>query len=145
MIASSTSHIYFFIYPYWWTTSTYNLAHVYTKAIRPWLLRIMEFSLVESVTGPHFRFTWGWFWIATHNNLAGWIAYIVSHKCWQVWMVLVGNVGNFLGRALEAEQDGILWWEYEVTVRACALQRTMGYSPWISLCPSSRMWGSMVI
>ena len=33
--------------------------HVYTKAIRSWLLRILEISSVESVTAPCFRYTWG--------------------------------------------------------------------------------------
>ena len=39
---------------------------VYTKAIRPWLLRFLEISLVESVTGPHFRFTQGY--SVEHNS-----------------------------------------------------------------------------
>jgi hypothetical protein len=33
-----------------------KLGHVYMKAIRPWFLRILEFSLVESVMDPYFRF-----------------------------------------------------------------------------------------
>lgn len=33
--------------------------HVYTKAIRLWLLRYLGFVLVESVMGPHFSFTLG--------------------------------------------------------------------------------------
>ena len=36
-----------------------TLGHVYTYDIRLWLLRILEFSLAESVTCPHFRFTQG--------------------------------------------------------------------------------------
>ena len=36
--------------------STY-LGYVYTKAIRPWLLRILEFLSVESVTSLYFGFT----------------------------------------------------------------------------------------
>ena len=41
------------------------------KTIRPWLLRILEFSLVESVTGPCFRFTRGYFWTRVHNIFGG--------------------------------------------------------------------------
>ena len=36
-----------------------ELGRAYTKAIRPCLLRILEFSLVKSVMDPHFRFTRG--------------------------------------------------------------------------------------
>ena len=31
------------------------LGYIYTKFMRPWLLRILEFSSVESVTAPRFR------------------------------------------------------------------------------------------
>ena len=32
-----------------------KLGHVYTNTIRPWLSRIFELSLVESVIGPCFK------------------------------------------------------------------------------------------
>lgn len=49
-----------------------KLGHVYTKSInRPWLLRILEFSFVENVMGPSFRFTWLAFGTTNHNILSG--------------------------------------------------------------------------
>ena len=36
---------------------SYKLGCIYTKAIRPQCLRILEFSLLESVACPHFMFT----------------------------------------------------------------------------------------
>ena len=64
-----------------------------------WLLRLFEFSLVESVTGPRCRFTWGQVWIAVHNVICKrkkptW------NPTWQVWIVLAGIAGQFLGMTL---------------------------------------------
>ena len=35
--------------------------------------------MIESVTGPHFRFTQGWFWTTTHNIYNEWKIYMESH------------------------------------------------------------------
>jgi len=45
--------------------------HVYTIAIRLWLLRILEFSLIENVMSPNFRFPRGQFWIIAYNIFSG--------------------------------------------------------------------------
>ena len=52
---------------------------LYTKVIRLWLLRILELSLVESVTCLCFKFTWGRFWTTAHNVSSGWSIYMEFH------------------------------------------------------------------
>ena len=63
------------------TTMGLLLRSIYTKVIRPWLLRILEFSLVDNVTHPppHFRLTWGHFWIKTPNIFSEWRIHTEFH------------------------------------------------------------------
>ena len=65
----------------------FTLWHVCTKAIRPRLLRILEFSLVERVMVPHFRFTRGQLWTIAYNIFNGCKIYMESH------MASMDNVG----------------------------------------------------
>ena len=84
---------------------------VYTKAIRPWLLRILEFSLVESVTDPCLKFTWGQLWIIICNILSGWEFYVKSH------MISMDNVGwdckNLFGTTLKDRHGGTKSWLFK--------------------------------
>ena len=62
-----------------WLPGELSLGHVYTKVTRSWLLRIFEFSLVESVTDPRFTFTSGQFWTTSHDIINGWKIFMKSH------------------------------------------------------------------
>ena len=73
------------------------------KAIKPWLLRILEFSLIECVMVPHFRFTCWYFWTTTHNILSGRKFYMKSY------MTSMDKVDwdctKYYGTALEGRLD----------------------------------------
>ena len=78
------------------------------KAIRPWLLTILEFSLFESVTVLLCRFTWDY--IPYH--------FLVDEKStwnftWlQVWIMLAGIVGQFFKQLLKiglAKCTAVIW------------------------------------
>ena len=67
---------------------------LYMKAIKPWFLRILAFSLVKSVTEPCFKFIRGQFWTVICNILSGWKIYMESR------MASMDNVGWNTGRSL---------------------------------------------
>ena len=76
------------------------LGHIYMKSIRPWLLRILELSLVENVMRTRLRFTWGQFRTTPYNIFNEWKIYMESR------MACMDNVGwdcrgFFLGSTLE--------------------------------------------
>jgi hypothetical protein len=63
-----------------WSFHTWLVALFTQQPLRPWLLRSLGFSLVESVTRPRFGFTWGQVWtIKVHNIFNGWMIYMESH------------------------------------------------------------------
>ena len=63
---------------------------------------------------------------------------------WQVWILLVGIVRSFFGMVLEGRPNGICRGNFGFTLRACSLQKTMGYSLWTSMVSSDKH-GTMVI
>ena len=73
----------------------------------------------------------GRFWTAAHNIFIGWKIYVRSY------MASVNDIAGIVGSFFE---DGswrlASWkfqWEFEFAPRSCALQKTLGYSPWASL------------
>ena len=98
------------------------LGYVDMRTIRPWLLRIIEFSFIESVMGLNFRFIWGYFWTKTHNIFSGWIIDMKSH------IASMDNIGRDCRHFFF--QDGPwrytsrnLRWELGFKLRACDLQK----------------------
>lgn len=55
------------------------LGHVCTKAIGPWLLRILEFSLIEGVVGPTSGLHEGSHGLQPLDIFIGWNIYVESH------------------------------------------------------------------
>lgn len=107
------------------------LGLVSTKAIRPWLLTILEFSTFESVTVLCCRFTWDEFWTIVRIFFSGWKTYMKSHMATS--MDNVGHVnykivGQFFSQLLKI---GLA--KFRFTFSACDFQKALNCSPWTSL------------
>lgn len=79
------------------------LGHAYTKAIRSWLLSILVFSLVESVTHLGFRLREGRFGLQSITSIMN--KNLIWNLIWQVCVMLARIVRNFFMTALEGKLD----------------------------------------
>ena len=69
------------------------------------------------------------------------------NSTWHVWVMLGRIVGNFLTRVLEVlgMHERICDGNLGFTLRACVLQKILGYSPWTSAwsCPKITYHGHL--
>ena len=88
------------------TTMGLLLRSIYTKVIRPWLLRILEFSLVDmSHTPPTLGLHEGTFGLKPLTFLVN--EESTRNSTWQTWMMLVESVGEFFKTIVEGRHGGM--------------------------------------